>query len=287
MLSIIICSLKPELLTQLTENINKTIGIPFEIIAIDNSQNKYFLTQAYNLGAKKAVYNNLLFLHEDVVFRTDNWGQDLIDLIQNSEIGLIGVSGAVYKSQIPSTWSMIPSEYYRINAIQMWKNGQRTEHINKDNKEAIYSNVAVIDGVFMAMRKDVWTEFPFDEQNLKGFHLYDLDESLKIGTKYKIVVSHKLLVEHFSEGTIDSKWIREVLVYHKNNKNRMPISLKVLNKKEIQNIRYHAASSFCFILIRNNFTFLALKYIFVCFSIKLFSKTNKHLFSLFIKNLFK
>ena len=50
MISIIICSRQKELSAQLKNNIQNTIGTEYEIIKVDNSQNEYFITQAYNKG---------------------------------------------------------------------------------------------------------------------------------------------------------------------------------------------------------------------------------------------
>lgn len=286
MLSVIICSSNKELLDRVSENIIETIGIFCEIVSINNQNNYYSITQAYNLGAKKAKYDNLLFVHEDIAFKTFNWGQDLINILNIIEIGMVGVSGAVYKSEIPSTWSMIPSEYYRINALQKWSNGEITKHIKKEKDDDPFSEVVVIDGVFMAMRKNVWQEFPFDEKHIKGFHLYDLDESIKIREKYKLVVTHHLLLEHFSEGAIDKTWIKVALEYHKKHKAQLPISLYNLKPEEEKQIRYHAASALSFLLIKNNMKLIAIKYILKCFSISLVNRTNRNLISFFIKRLF-
>ncbi len=50
MISIIICSRGEKISTLLEQNIQNTIGTQFEIILIDNSENKYFITQGeFNL----------------------------------------------------------------------------------------------------------------------------------------------------------------------------------------------------------------------------------------------
>lgn len=50
MISIIICNRKKVLDPKLENNIKSTIGIEYEIINIDNSDNRYNIFQAYNKG---------------------------------------------------------------------------------------------------------------------------------------------------------------------------------------------------------------------------------------------
>ena len=54
MLSIIICSVSPERLEQVTRNIHDTIGVDYEIIAIDNREKQWPIARAYNEGASRA-----------------------------------------------------------------------------------------------------------------------------------------------------------------------------------------------------------------------------------------
>ena len=75
MLSIIICSVSPERLEQVTRNIHDTIGVDYEIIAIDNREKQWPIARAYNEGASRAHYPFLFFVHEDVKFHSVGWGK--------------------------------------------------------------------------------------------------------------------------------------------------------------------------------------------------------------------
>jgi hypothetical protein len=284
MLSIIICSIKPNLLVDVQQNISETLCIDHEIVAIENHANVHSLARAYNIGAAKAKYAYLLFLHEDVAFHTQGWGKMLVNLLQQTQIGLVGISGAVYKSQYPSTWSMIPEEYYRINALQRWKDGRITQHIRKESLEAEYSPVAAIDGVFMAMRKEVWQQYKFNEEHLHGFHLYDTDTSLRIGQKFLVVVSHQILLEHFSEGTLNADWINESIKFHKRYRKQLPVFTVGLVSKQVKRINYHALSSFVFVLIRNEKFKLALIYYLKTLKLVIFRKTNVDIVKFLLKS---
>ena len=68
MLSIIICSVLPERLRKISQNIDETIGVEYEIVTIDNREKCWSIARAYNEGARQAKYPNLFFVHEDVMF---------------------------------------------------------------------------------------------------------------------------------------------------------------------------------------------------------------------------
>jgi hypothetical protein len=85
-----------------SDSIEKTIGdVEYEIIGIENHA-KYSLCEAYNIGASKAKFSYLCFMHEDILFWTKNWGNHLINLmLSDKKIGLVGVMGTKFKSTYP------------------------------------------------------------------------------------------------------------------------------------------------------------------------------------------
>ena len=242
MISIIISSIRPKLLSNLKENVKNTIGVDYEFIVINNNVENLNISAAYNKGAEKAKYPYIVFCHEDILFHTQNWGKELIKLLNIDNVGLVGVSGATYKSQYPTSWISVPKKYYRINAIQRFKSGKR-EKITLNPQKENFSKVAVLDGFFLSTTKKIFDSIKFDEKNLTGFHLYDLDYSLKIFKKYHIIVSHNILIEHFSEGNLDKTWFNESIKWHKKHKKELPIHVEPLNSYNIKEINYLALQS--------------------------------------------
>ena len=47
------------------------------------------------------------------------------------------------------------------------------------NRENVLEEVVCLDGVFICSRKEVWQQSKFNDADLKGFHFYDIDFSLK------------------------------------------------------------------------------------------------------------
>lgn len=231
MISIIICSVNQLLLAQLKLNIAEKIGLPFEIIAIDNSTTKQSIAAVYNKGAALANFDCLCFLHEDVIIHTKDWGSILIELLSDQKIGLVGISGAVYKSKFPGTWASCDKSFYRTNSIQQSKNIVEPVITCINPGDALYTEVAVIDGVFMATRKDVWKKVQFDEKRFKGFHAYDLDYSLQVRSLFKVVVTFQVLLEHFSSGHLNKQWLDSSILLHKKWKHLLPVEIGKLNKQ--------------------------------------------------------
>lgn len=193
MLSIIISSYQPELYSALEKNIAETIGIPYEIINIFNP-GLMGICEAYNKGAAKSQYDYLLFVHEDVLFHTRSWGELLVKHLLTENIGVLGLAGSNYVPIAPSAWSVIDSKY-------TFGNVNNTHKVTRPN-----AKVFALDGVFLAVRKLVFNEFNFDE-NLKGFHGYDTDFSLRIATKYNNYVAGDIFIKHHSKGHPDKIWV--------------------------------------------------------------------------------
>lgn len=214
MISVIVCSQNTNYLLDLINNIADTIGVTYEIIAFDNRVENKSIAAVYNEQAAKANYNILCFLHEDVRIHTKGWGEVLANTFLDKSIGLAGISGAVYKSAYPGTWAACEHNLYRTHSIQHFKNSTLPVETNNNPFNEKISSVAVIDGVFMATTKKIFGDYHFDDKLLKGFHCYDLDYSLQVAEKYKIVVTFDILLEHFSEGKLNEAWLKDSLLLH-------------------------------------------------------------------------
>ena len=172
MISVIVCSVNKTQFYKLSENILNTIGIEYELICIDNSNDKFSIAQAYNKGAEQAKFPYLCFVHEDVLFKTLEWGGNIINHFKSDEeTGLIGIAGGIYKSKMSSAWwqtDMIDIEVKRMNVVQFYKDSLRNSihfFINPFNENK--AEVVALDGVFLAMTKGVWNENKYDEKLLK------------------------------------------------------------------------------------------------------------------------
>ncbi len=238
MLSLIISSKNTTDFANISQNISKTIGVDFEIIKLDNYNGEFGICNIYNSGALKAKFDNLCFLHEDLIFNTQNWGQLLIDHLNNENIGIIGLAGSVYKAHTLGGWinniEINETSAIRCNYFQHYKFTQNdVVHKYSNPFNEFKSEVITIDGLFMACKKEIWLKNKFEEKLLTNFHGYDLDFSLQIAKIKKNYVVYNINVEHLSEGKMTSEWYLANLKIHKKFKAFLPIfaSTAIIEKK--------------------------------------------------------
>jgi hypothetical protein len=224
MISIIICSINKTFAEQVQQSISKTIGVTYEVIVLDNTINPKGISAVYNEGGLKAKYDILCFIHEDLLFETKNWGKILLDAFSaNSRLGLIGVAGSNYKSKGPSGWFTGIKEHDFCNI----------NHLNNTNQvEKIYFNpnpnvnlqpAVVLDGVFLATRKNVWQTIRFDEKLLTGFHLYDIDFSFRVAKEYDVAVTFNIDMIHIVKGAhFNNNWLTTTLAWHELMSSSLP-----------------------------------------------------------------
>ncbi len=288
MISIIICSKNSSLAEMLAKNIAVTIGVPYEIIAIDNSIHNNSISSIYNKGGSRAKYPLLCFVHEDVLFRTMDWGINFCNHFKDASTGVIGVAGSDAFSKVPSTWSN-PFISKEVNIIQHQnKNIKETTHLyfTHNNKKEIKKEVITIDGVFIGVRKTVFDKIKFDEALLHGFHGYDIDYSLQAAKSHKNYVVFDILLEHFSLGTLNKAWMESAFLIAKKWKYLLPLSTHRLNHK--QWVQYHWQTLHVLMGHLFNFNYPAGKIYFYClkysvtkyFSPRRFISMNKLFFQL-------
>ncbi|WP_294250954.1 glycosyltransferase [uncultured Chryseobacterium sp.] len=204
MISIIISSYQNHYYDQLVANIKESIGnCAYEVIQVCNP-GIMGVAKAYNTGAKKANYPFLLFVHEDILFKTPNWGDLLVSHLKEKDTGIIGLAGSSYVPCAPSSWT-VSEKYNAVNILQGNKNNKDYTAIRTTVKNK--TPVFAVDGVFMAVRKEHYEQFHFNEKLLSGFHGYDLDFSLRMSGKFRNYVVDDILIQHFSGGNLDKTWL--------------------------------------------------------------------------------
>lgn len=225
MISVIVCSIDKNLANQIKENITATIGVPWELIMVDNNELRQSISRVYNIGASQAKYELLCFVHEDVLFKDDLWGRTIETLFKNdAQLGVVGVAGSKYKSKALSGWYTGLADQDCCNIL----------HINENNEERLlyanpepsknYQQVISIDGVFICTRKIVWEKIRFNESLLTGFHCYDIDFSVRASKRYRLAVTYEVKMIHLTEGgSFGNAWIDYTILWHKSYRNLLPV----------------------------------------------------------------
>src|SRR3989344_2549800 len=202
MISIIVCSKNLELLKGLSENIQETVGCKFELVAIDNRKNQYGICTAYNAGIKKAKASSLCFVHEDVRFLTKNWGEILLKKLQDKKTGVIGVAGTTLLPE-DGIWYSSQRPFVQGQVVHSFNNKEQLDKYGTLEKDC---DVVVLDGLFLACRKEIAEKFRFNDVLFKGFHFYDIDFSLRVSQNFNNFVTYDILLKHFSGGNVGKEF---------------------------------------------------------------------------------
>jgi glycosyltransferase involved in cell wall biosynthesis len=275
MVSVIICSKDPAQLSAVSINVANTIGVPYEIVYIDNQEGRYGICQAYNFGAEKSQFDILCFMHEDLIFHTPDWGTAVINHLGNQSIGLIGVAGSTYCSKNNAGWWNNPEEFLRFKFYQSYPSGKLTEYHYKNPCGENLTDVVSVDGLWFCVRKEVWRQHRFDEVNFKGFHFYDLDFSLQIKGSKRVCVMYDVLIEHLSPGTINFSWIDNFFIFRQKWKPCLPMSVSSLPAEKQKEIELSIIRNFIHLMFEHKYSNKTIfKYVYMCFKIKLFDKNN-------------
>lgn len=210
MISIITCSINSNYLEKFRKSIDKTIDIEYEIVVIDNNLDKTSISKSYNKGAQIAKYENLVFIHEDVEFLNNNWGSSIVHILQNNKIGVVGIAGSTYLPSVPSGWYLPDEKLNNVYIHQGFKYSKKD--VRFDNQGKDLTPVYLLDGVLLAMRKEVWQEFSFNEK-VEGFHAYDVDICQRVSAKYQNLFTNQIELLHHSEGKVDKSYFDTILEY--------------------------------------------------------------------------
>ena len=201
MISIVVCSRNRDIATDQRHNIESTIGTEHEIIVVDNSENRYNIFQAYNAGVERSRGDILLFLHDDVRYKCNDWGKEVEHLFSDESIGLVGVIGSHVMPDFPVYYSESPylSSYNADN-----DNGVIQSHADGYWNKCGTADVAVVDGQQMFIPRRLFPPLAFDEEHYDGFHGYDMDISMQVQALGKrVVVTNRIASEH---AWSESKW---------------------------------------------------------------------------------
>jgi len=222
MISIVVCSRNKSISDNLARNIEDTINVDYEIVHINNSDNQFSICSAYNEGFYRSKFQYLCFVHEDVYFRSKNWGEKIIAHLQMPNVGILGLAGRDYLTRVPASWS---AKMEGMNIVQSDKTGKKktkTKYapIGYDKPSR---SVVMLDGVLLCMRRELMNDIKFDESQT-GFHGYDFDISIQSVLAGKTnYVMYDILLEHFSRGTPDADYYRSLIKVFKKWEKSLPL----------------------------------------------------------------
>jgi len=223
MISVLICSANDFYLRQIRDNIEQTIGVEHEVLSFDNSKERRGICAVYNLLAAKAKFPYLCFVHEDIVFETTDWGVIINEIFsQRTDIGVIGVAGSKYKSKLFSGWFSGIHKFDCANITHQYSYGSELIYLHPD-KQRFIEDVVCVDGVFICCRQSIWEKLKFNEDQLHGFHFYDIDFSINASMLCTVAVTYLIRIVHITRGgDFGNSWVEAAIEYHSLARNKLP-----------------------------------------------------------------
>ncbi len=224
MISVIICNKRHTLDSNLEKNLHDTIGVEYEIISIDNSCGQYSIFQAYNEGVSKAKGDILCFIHDDILFRSNNWGHVVEKTFSATpNMGALGVAGGHFMPDCPCSWSTCKTTSYHV--WQTNGDGTTTEYgcsDYTDGKRLV--EVASLDGLFICIRRNLFDTIRFDDQTFMGFHCYDSDICMQVlSAGHSVYVTFDIDIEHHSNGACNQQYYDNIEIWHKKWHGQLPV----------------------------------------------------------------
>jgi glycosyltransferase involved in cell wall biosynthesis len=221
MISVIVCSRRDPADSIHERNLRKTAGTDIEYIRIDNRDNRYNLSSAYNYGVSLARGPICVFMHEDAFFMEGNWALVLEKKFTKENIGLIGIAGTQYLFANNPGWVVAGRPYIRGHVIHELNNGE-TYTLTVFNWERSDSSVVAVDGLFFAIRASLFSSIRFDDATFDGFHFYDIDICMQIRKTHQLLVTWDLLIKHQSGGSFDENWKKYAYRFCDKYRNQLP-----------------------------------------------------------------
>jgi len=214
-----------------TSHIKKTIGVKDHQILLYENMNQYSLSEIYNIGLNESLNDIVLFVHNDVIFETNNWGRILLNKFNNTDYGILGLAGTTDIGNDGIWWTDRNKMVGIVNHSDKGKKWE-SKYSNSYGKDII--ETCLVDGVFIAVNKNNLQK-SFNE-SFKGFHYYDItfciDNYLK-GTK--IGVLFDIRITHFSIGQTNSDWERNRVEFTSKYDKFLPIRHEVSEIRDLLN----------------------------------------------------
>lgn len=215
------------------KKISNSLKTDVKIVEFENN-GQYSLTQAYNKALDMCADDEILVLAHDDIVLPFGWDEKIRNIFETTDYGVIGVAGS---TSLPNSaiWWENRSDLAGIVTHEREVNGKMVKYDSEfSSNHDFVMNVCVLDGVFIALKKDRIKK-RFNEK-IGGFHFYDITfsvENFLEGVKIGVTTSFKLF--HKSIGQIPNSWYYNRNIFLEMYKDKLPLQTKP-NLKDIVKI---------------------------------------------------
>ncbi len=199
--SIVVCSIDATKFQHVSQNYRRLYaGHAIEIIGIHDARS---LAEAYNRGIAQATGEVLILSHDDIEILTPDFAARVDQHL--GVFDLIGVAGTT--RLIEGRWAGAGDPYVYTLISSPLPEGAGYGTMLLGGGALVVPSVQALDGVFMAMRREVATATAFDAATFDHFHHYDLDFSFRAFLAgRRLAVCRDLVLIHASTGNYDQIW---------------------------------------------------------------------------------
>jgi tetratricopeptide (TPR) repeat protein len=171
---------------------------PHDIVRIADATS---LAEGYTRGGAGATGEIVIFSHDDVEILAADFGHRLARRL--AECDVLGVAGAT-RATGPA-WPFAGWPFLHGSVIYPDDAGYSVTAYSRT--VPIAHDIRVMDGVFLAMRREVALRIGWDAETCDGFHGYDVDFTLRAAQAgLRLAVASDLGIVHRSRGTFDDRW---------------------------------------------------------------------------------
>jgi tetratricopeptide (TPR) repeat protein len=168
-------------------------GVRHEIVTIRDARS---LAEAYNGAIAQSTADVVVLSHDDVDVLESNFAGELLRGLRTFDA--VGVVGSTRMEGPALGWSGHP---HLRGWITHHAAGDPQWHVDVLHPAPGAGDIAILDGVMIAARREVFAAVPFDARTFDGFHHYDLDWSYRASRAgFRLGVAGDLLVVHASRG---------------------------------------------------------------------------------------
>ncbi len=203
LISVIICSITPAKLARITANLETLVPkASLEIIHISDARS---MGDGYNLGARQANGDILIFCHDDIELLTADFASKIVARLENFD--LLGVAGSRWLRD--AMWVSAGLPYTRGQVVHLLDDRPGATYSAFGSGSPVQGDMQALDGLFLATRREVWSDIGFDE-GYRGFHMYDIDFSFRCYLAgRRVAVCNDILIAHYSLGKFGEAWKTE------------------------------------------------------------------------------
>jgi hypothetical protein len=204
MISIVICSITPAKFEAVRRNLSSLLADePHEFIGIHDARS---IAEGYNRGIRQSRGERIILCHDDIEVLASDFRIKLEQRL--NAFDLIGVAGS---TRVKGPAWVLAGPPYIFGHVAHWLANERFYDVQVWGVPArVIPGIRVLDGVLLAGHRKVFESIPFDDQTFQGFHLYDLDFTLRASLAgFKLAVCNDLMLIHNSTGNWDQRWAED------------------------------------------------------------------------------